>query len=68
MEPTRWEYMTVEIGVAGFWGPKVRHAELVENFNRHGAEGWELVSTLDITVDEGRSSRVIAFFKRPCLI
>ena len=62
---TRWQYLTVQINVAGLLGPRVNIKEVGEAFDRYGEDGWELVSALDINRGEGSSSEIIAFFKRP---
>lgn len=62
---TRWEYLTVEIDIRGFWGPKPNYGEIAAAFNEYGAQGWELVSALDLAGAEGTSSKIVAFFKRP---
>lgn len=38
---------------------------ITEAFDRYGADGWELVSTLDSNRGQGRTSEIIAFFERP---
>lgn len=61
----RWQYLTVQIDVAGLLGPRVSIQAITEAFDRYGADGWELVSTLDINRGQGRTSEIIAFFERP---
>ena len=65
MQPPRWEYPTVLIDVATWLGPKIQPEALDAELDRHGAEGWELVSAFDVNRGHGHTSAIVALFKRP---
>ena len=65
MQPPRWEYRTVLIDVATWLGPKIQPEALDAELDRHGAEGWELVSAFDVNRGHGHTSAIVALFKRP---
>jgi hypothetical protein len=60
----QWEYKTVKIDptVKSIFGTKGLDPDKV--FNELGAEGWELVSTFNLTVAAGKVG-IQAIFKRP---
>ena len=64
MRPPQWEYLTVLVDVSGWLKPKVDPAAVSAELNRHGAEGWELVGAFDMNRAEGRTSEIVALFKR----
>lgn len=64
MNRTRWEYRTVTIDVAQFWGPKVEALQLDQMLNDLGEIHWELVSTETIS-GTGTTKNVVMIFKRP---
>lgn len=61
----RWEYKTIKMKIAGWFGPDVDVQVLADALNESGREGWELVSTLDLNTGQGHSSELLAVFKRP---
>jgi hypothetical protein len=62
----KWEYKTVKLGVAGFWGGVGLDTDKTDDFiNQFGKEGWELVSTFDLNHIQDSSKEVILIFKRP---
>jgi hypothetical protein len=61
----RWEYRTIKMKIAGWFGSNVDVQELADALNELGREGWELVSTLDLDTGHGHSSELVAVFKRP---
>ena len=65
MPRDKWEYRSVRIRVGGWMTPKLELTELDAALNALGAEGWELVSALDIAESHGKSNAVVALFKRP---
>ncbi len=65
MAMTRWEYWTLQVEVGGFLRPKVEKDVLDAVLDEVGAEGWELVSALDLSRREGFSDVILAVFKRP---
>ena len=65
MRHPRWEYTTVLIDVGGWISAKVDREATDAELNRYGAEGWELVSAFDVNEGHGRTSKIVALFKRP---
>ena len=65
MRAPRWEYRTVQIDVGSWLGPNVEPDAIDAELNRHGEEGWELVSALDVNAAEGSTTAIVALFKRP---
>ena len=65
MRPPQWEYKSIIIDVAGWLGPKVDPEELDRALDASGADGWELVSAFDINTGHGRTTGIVALFKRP---
>ena len=61
----KWEYRSVRLDVGGWVGPKVDLGELDATLNALGAEGWELVSALDLSQSDGKTAALVALFKRP---
>ena len=60
----KWEYRSVRLDVGGWVGPKVDLAELDATLNSVGAEGWELVNALDLNQSDGKTTAIVALFKR----
>lgn len=65
MRHPRWEYATVLIDVKGWVSAKVDRDATNAELNRYGAEGWELVNAFDVNDGNGRTSNIVAIFKRP---
>lgn len=65
MRHPQWEYTTVLIEVGGWVSAKVDAEGTTAELNRYGAEGWELVSAFDVNEGHGRTSKIVALFKRP---
>lgn len=65
---SQWEYRTVKLHTGGFLGGKVDDAELQEQLNAYGFDGWELVSTFDTSLAQGGSREIILIFKRSALL
>lgn len=63
----RWEYFVFKIDVRGWFGPDVRAELLAHEFDKLGAEGWELVNTVDVNRGSGSTSELLSIFKRPLL-
>lgn len=51
----KWEYKTLKYETKGLFGGKVVEGELEEQFNRLGAQGWELVTSFDTSIYQGQS-------------
>jgi hypothetical protein len=60
----RWEYRTLPLEVEGWINPSVDPARADAELNALGHEGWELVSVLDLNRGHGRTSSLLAVFKR----
>ena len=66
MARTRWEYMTLDVGVTGFWlGPELDGNALTAKLNELGAEGWESVGLTAMETNQGRTKNLIIVLKRP---
>lgn len=63
--PERWEYRLALVNTDGLFGPDVNVHEIEEYLNARGAEGWELVSVVDITRGQGTTTALLAILKRP---
>lgn len=60
-----WEYKTLEFNTKGFWiGGKLDINHFNQELNKAGADGWELVSTVNTNQYQGASRKIIATFKR----
>ncbi|WP_152397086.1 DUF4177 domain-containing protein [Paenibacillus guangzhouensis] len=60
----KWEYRTLKFKTGGFMGGKIDEEEFQEELNRHGDEGWELVSCFDTSQSSGSSRDIVVVFKR----
>ncbi len=60
----KWEYRTLKFKTGGFMGGKIDEEEFQEELNRHGEEGWELVSCFDTSQSSGSSRDIVVVFKR----
>ena len=65
VRPPQWEYTTAVIEVAGWVSAKVNPEAVSATLNGYGAQGWELVSAFDVSDGSGRTSKIVALFKRP---
>lgn len=62
---TQWEYKTLEFDAKGFWvGGIVDSAQINEQLNKAGMDGWELVSMVNTNQYQGASRKILAVFKR----
>ena len=62
----RWEYMILDVGVAGFWlGPNLDGNALTAKLNELGAEGWEALGLSDMATTQGRTKDLVIILKRP---
>ena len=64
VRPPQWEYTTALIEVGGWVSAKVDPAAVSAELNRYGAQGWELVSAFDVNDGNGKTSKIVALFKR----
>jgi hypothetical protein len=64
MRASRWEYKSLSLDVSGWLGPNVEPEKLDAELNAHGEAGWELVSAFDVNRGHGRTSAIVALFKR----
>ena len=65
MRAPRWEYKSLKIEVAGWFGPNVDPETMDRALDANGAEGWELVSAFDVNAGHGRTTEIVLVFKRP---
>lgn len=65
MPRDKWEYRSARLEVGGWVGPKLDLVQLDATLNALGAEGWELVSALDLAKADGKTGAIVALFKRP---
>jgi len=65
MRAPRWEYKSLHLDVSGWIVPKVDTAEMEAELNAQGEAGWELVSAFDLNRGHGRTTAIVALFKRP---
>lgn len=65
MRGQKWEYTSAVIEVGGWIGPKVDRDVVDTELNRYGEAGWELVGAIDLNAGHGRTSGIVALFKRP---
>jgi uncharacterized protein DUF4177 len=66
MPSTRWEYMVLDVGVAGFWiGPDLDGDALTAKLNELGSEGWEAVAMTGLAIMQGRTKDLVVVLKRP---
>jgi len=63
--PGNWEYTVLKIQPGGLLGGKIDVSELTSNLNAYGDQQWELASTFETNLGQGRSREVILIFKRP---
>jgi hypothetical protein len=57
----RWRYLVVEVKAASVWSTVPKAEQLQAELDRHGNQGWELVSTMPAQGTTG----VRLLFKRP---
>ncbi len=62
---SKWEYKIFKVKVSRFFEGDFSTDKTENSYNHLGKEGWELVSSFDLNMDEGQSSMVVAIFKRP---
>ena len=63
---TQWEYMILDVGVAGFWlGPNLDGDALTTKLNELGTDGWEAVGLTGMAIGQGRTKELIIILKRP---
>ena len=61
----RWEYHVVYFNVSTLlFGPEIKPDEMRERLDAAGADGWELVNTVDVNRGRGNTSELIFIFKR----
>ena len=64
----RWEYMILDVGVAGFWlGPNLDGNALTAKLNELGADGWEALGLTEMTMQQGRTKDIVIILKRPAI-
>jgi hypothetical protein len=63
----KWEYKSLKFEVKGFFGGVLDTEQFDSVANKHGQEGWELVSCFDTNYAQGGSRYIIAVFKKRIL-
>ena len=59
-----WEYYTLKMKVAGFWGPKVETEKIDALLNEAGSQGWETVNVVGLSQSYGATNELLFVFKR----
>jgi hypothetical protein len=61
-----WQYRTFKFQAEGFWqGGQIDAAQLEEELNRLGEQGWELATIVVASVTRGKTKDIVAVLKRP---
>ena len=61
----RWEYMILDVSVAGFWlGPNLDGNALTAKLNELGSEGWEALGLTEMSTQQGRTKDLVIILKR----
>ena len=60
----RWEYQVIKFETAGLLGGIVDSEEMQRTLNSLGENGWELVSTSSVDMQQGATRDVIAVLRR----
>lgn len=60
----QWEYQTLKLAVTGFFGGNLNEAELAQQLNELGSDGWEMVTAIDLNMGNGASRNVVIVLKR----
>lgn len=62
----RWEYLILDVSVAGFWlGPTLDGEALTRKLNELGEEGWEALGLTSTAIGAGRTKDLVIILKRP---
>ena len=60
----KFEYMMLKADDEGFWVAKINYQSLTDKLNYLGAQGWELVTSLDVNREQGSTKEVVLLLKR----
>jgi hypothetical protein len=60
----KWEYRTVKLSAASFWGIKFDEVKFENFMNELGQQEWELVEVFATEID-AHTKDVVGVFKRP---
>ena len=60
----RWQYQVVQMSIGALFGPAINLDQMQNILNQLGADGWELVNTVDINVGQAGTRELIFIFKR----
>ncbi len=61
-----FEYMMLTTEAKGMFSQgRVDFDAVLNKMNEMGEEGWELVSAMDTNKNQGQTSHVVLYFKRP---
>lgn len=61
----RYEYKTYKHKAGGFMGGKFDEVKMDQEMNELGAQGWEMVTSLDTNEGYGATRYIVVLFKRP---
>jgi hypothetical protein len=62
---TRWEYLLYKTEPTGWLRDTVDEQSIEQILNNLGQQGWEVVSTVETNVAEGRTKDIVFILKRP---
>lgn len=60
----KFEYQSVITEIKGFFGGKVDSVDMIEELNKLGQEGWELVNSLPSNGADSSTRYIVSVFKR----
>lgn len=61
----RWEYLLYKTKPDGWLHDSVHEDSIEQVLNNLGEQGWEVTSTLETNVGEGRTKDIVILLKRP---
>ena len=61
----RWQYLTVDFPIGGFFGPVVNRDELEMKLAKLAETGWELTSAIPVCGGYGATRSIFMILKRP---
>jgi hypothetical protein len=61
----RWEYLLYKTKPEGWLHDSVHEDSIEQVLNNLGQQGWEVTSTLETNVGDGRTKDIVFLLKRP---
>lgn len=61
----RWEYLLFKAKPEGWLHDSIHEDSIEQVLNNLGQQGWEVTSTIETNVGEGRTKDVVILLKRP---